>query len=101
VANVDTDIQDMGYTADLDEIGYATDQGYSELGWCEVILHHTYLIWTDDNHFAKVRVTSIAADQIFFDWAYQVDPGNMELKPKPKPKFERDPNYLRHPQGGE
>lgn len=97
VANIDTDIQDMGYTQDLDEIDYAPEYGWSQNGWSEVILHHTYIIWTDDNHFAKIRVTSIAADQIIFDWAYQVATGNLELKPK----VERDPDYMRHPLGGE
>jgi hypothetical protein len=96
VGNIDTDIQDMGYTEDLDEIDYAPEFGWSQNGWCEVILRHTYIIWTDNNHFAKVRVISIDSDRIIFDWAYQVDPGNLELKPK----VERNPDYLRHPRGG-
>jgi hypothetical protein len=99
VADENTDIQDMGYTAGLDEIGYATDSGYSYLGWSEVILGHTYMIWTNDNHFAKLQVTAINAENIVFDWAYQIDTGNMELKPlTTKPIRPRPENYLRTPE---
>lgn len=92
VASVDTDIQDMGFTSDLDEIDYSPEFGWSQNGWVEVVWGHTYVIWTEDNHFAKVRVTSINNDNIIFDWAYQVDTGNMELKIRPK----RMPGYLRN-----
>ena len=95
VGNSQTDIQDMGYTETLDDIGYAPESGWSLNGWCEVILGHTYVIWTDDNHFAKVRVTAINSENILFDWAYQVAGGNPELKPLIK----RAPDYLRHPLG--
>ncbi|MCK5126484.1 MAG: hypothetical protein KAR42_09530 [candidate division Zixibacteria bacterium] len=99
VANVDTDIQDMGYTDDLDEINYSPDAGWSSLGWLEVIIGHTYVIWTDDNHFAKIRVTTtdMADSSVVIDWAYQVDVGNPELKPlvNPKPDITRPDNYLR------
>ncbi len=97
VANVDTDIQDMGFTDDLDEINYSPVDGWSYLGWVEVILGHTYIIWTDDNHFAKVRITAIdeATNSAVFDWAYQVDWGNPELKPFIRPSIERPDNYLR------
>jgi len=97
VANIYTDIQDMGYTGDFDEIGYAPAEGWSQNGWYEVILFHTYVIWTDDYHFAKIRVTEIGEDYIEFEWAYQVAVDNQELKPK----VEHDSNYLRHPQDGE
>jgi hypothetical protein len=93
VANISTDIQDMGYTADFDEISYAPLYGWSHNGWCEVILNHTYVIWTADNHFAKVRVTAINSQNVIFDWAYQVAIGNPELKPVAK----RSADYLRHP----
>ncbi len=97
VGNIDTDIQDMGYTDNFDEIGYSPEYGWSANGWLEVILYHTYIIWTDDNHFAKIRVTGISTDHVIFDWAYQVAPGNLELKPI----VEKAPDYLRHPRGGE
>lgn len=84
VGNFMTDIQDMGYTGHFDEIDYSPppDSGWSLNGWTEVILDHTYIIWTDDNHFAKVRVTSIGSNSIVFDWGYQIDQGNRELKPR-------------------
>ncbi|MEO0143182.1 MAG: hypothetical protein ABIL70_03995 [candidate division WOR-3 bacterium] len=72
-------IQDMGYTSSFDEIGYAPEDGWSPSGMVEAIIGHTYVIWTWDNHFAKVRVTSINPDYAIFDWAYQIDPGNPEL----------------------
>jgi hypothetical protein len=89
VGNTLTDIQDMGYTGHFDEIDYSppADSGWSDNGWCEVILHHTYIIWTDNNHFAKIRVTSIGSQSITFDWGYQIDPGNRELKPRVNNNF--------------
>jgi hypothetical protein len=92
-ANDMTDLQDMGYTADFDEISFAPDGGWSKIGWCEAIVGHTYVFWTADNNYAKIRVTAINSENIIFDWAYQVATGNPELKPKvPHPA-----DYLRHP----
>jgi len=87
VANIYTDIQDMGYTYDFDEISYVPDTmindtaaGWSEIGWVEVAIGHTYVFWTADNHFAKIRITSVdEPSDISFDWAYQDDVGNLEL----------------------
>ncbi len=93
VGNVNTDIQDMGYTQDFDEISYAPEYGWSQNGWLEVILGHTYVVWTADNHFAKVRVTAINSQNVIFDWAYQVAIGNPELKPL----VVRSDDYLHHP----
>jgi hypothetical protein len=75
----DTWIQDYGYTQSLDEITYAPEYGWSTTGIVEAILGHTYILWTWDNHFAKVRLVEIGSDYIIFDWAYQTDPGNPEL----------------------
>ena len=100
VGDINTDIQDMGYTADFDEINFSPEDGWSELGWIEVIIGHTYVIWTADNHYAKIRVTAINGTSIIFDWAYQVDAGNPELKPLVgKPQVPRPEGYLRHPGG--
>jgi hypothetical protein len=85
VANDSTDIQDFGYTDNLDDANWAPEYGWSSVGWVEVISGHTYIIWTKDNHFAKLRVTSTSGDDyIYFDWAYQVDTGNPELKVRPQ-----------------
>jgi hypothetical protein len=84
-----TDIQDFGYTDDLDDVNVSPEKGWSELGWVEVIAGHSYIIWTRDNHFAKLRVEGFVRCYdsrcygIAFDWAYQVDPGNPELAPRP------------------
>jgi hypothetical protein len=79
--DVRTDIQDFGYTETLDAVDWAPDMGWSELGWAEIILGHSYIVWTRDNHYAKFRVIDIRATSIVIDWAWQVDPGNPELKP--------------------
>ncbi|MBD3169429.1 MAG: hypothetical protein GF307_08090 [candidate division Zixibacteria bacterium] len=77
-----TDIQDMGYTDDLDDINYSPEYGWSELRSLEVVLHHTYILWTADNHFAKFRITSINSStlSVGYDFAFQTDPGNRELR---------------------
>jgi hypothetical protein len=54
------------------------------LGYVEVIEGHTYIIWTWDNHFAKLRVVDKHTDYIVFEWAYQIAEGNVELKVVPK-----------------
>jgi hypothetical protein len=84
VGNEDTDIQDMGYTDDFDEIGWAPQDGWSELGWFEIIPGHTYVIWTDDYRYAKMRVITFDNDDGFvsFQWAYQSAPDNPELAPR-------------------
>jgi len=82
-ANVSTDLQDMGYTDSLDNIDYAPQNGWSNLGWVEIISGHTYVIWTDDFHFAKMRVESINQNSVTFSWAYQTDLNNPELIARP------------------
>jgi hypothetical protein len=92
VADDATDIQDFGYTDYLDDVNVAPEHGWSKVGWVEVIPGHSYIVWTRDNHFAKLRVTEFTRSYgIVFDWAYQVNGGNPELAPRP-PHAE---NYLR------
>ncbi len=74
-----THLQDMGYTDSLDEINYAPRYGWSQVGWVVITPGHTYVIWTDDGHFAKMRVKSINLNSVTFDWAYQTAPDNPEL----------------------
>ncbi len=75
----DTDIQDMGYTASLDEISSAPLAGWAPSGTAEAIVGHTYVIWTWDDHYAKVRVKQVGAGGVVFDWAYQTAEKNPEL----------------------
>ena len=84
VANKDTDIQDFGYTGSLDDIDYAPDKGWSPLGYAECIAGHAYVIWTTDNHYAKIRVTAVNPTFVEFDWAYQIAEGNPELRVHPE-----------------
>jgi hypothetical protein len=76
----DTDIQDMGYTKSLYEIAAAPSAGWSPARSVEAIVGHTYVLWTWDDHFAKVRIREITSSRVTFDWAYQVAKSNPELK---------------------
>ncbi len=73
------------------------------MGYLEIIRYHTYIIWTDDDHYAKIRVlsTDLATGRITFQWAYQTsqsDLGQRELSPaQPKEKPVHGSDYLRRP----
>ena len=77
----DTDIQDVGPTRDILDIPYAPTSGWYPDKSAAVVPGHTYIIWTWDNHFAKVRVSSATRDRIVFDWAFQLVEGETQLKP--------------------
>ena len=82
----DSDIQNMGRTTNLYEISEAPTEGWIELiqgdniKYVKAIRGNTYIIWTYDNHFAKIRITEIYFNHVEFDWAYQTAEGNSELK---------------------
>ncbi len=77
----DSDIQSMGQTGDLYDIPYAPSGGWATAKSVRAYVGHTYVIWTFDNHFAKIRITSITQDRVVFDWAYQTVQGVIDLKP--------------------
>jgi len=77
---IDTDIQDVGYTVSLYDVGYAPSGGWSPTKDARLILGHTYIVKTWDNHYAKVRIRSLSDASITFDWAYQLQQGNTRLK---------------------
>lgn len=77
----DTDIKDMGTTRDIYDIAYAPTGGWSGTKDAVARPGHTYVIWTWDNHFAKVRINSISRDRVTFDWAYQLVEGEPQLRP--------------------
>jgi hypothetical protein len=88
VPDLQTDIQDAGYASSLDAVDFAPTAGWSPTGSVELIAGHCYIVWTRDNHYAKFRVTRFIAPAtgppiVEFDWAYQVDTGNRELKARP------------------
>ena len=78
--NDNTDLQDFGYTNSIDDVDYAPEFGWIKMDWLELVIGHTYIVWTADNYFAKFRITEIGSNSITFDWAYQIDRGNPELK---------------------
>jgi hypothetical protein len=77
----DSDIQDMGHTSDIYEIPFAPTSGWSPDKYEVAEAGHTYVIWTWDNHFAKIRVRNITNDRVVFDWTYQLVEGEPQLKP--------------------
>ena len=101
VTNVNVDIQDMGYTDGFDDVSYSPTSGWSAVGWVEAIVGHSYVVWTADDHYAKIRITSIDGPNstVYFDWGYQIDGnglGQLELKPAVIKKPQHDPaTYLR------
>jgi len=83
-------IQDMGYTDSFDDITYAPEGGWSSFDYIEAIEGHTYIIVTDNEHYAKIRITDTDTDPVFnitFDWGYQIDQGNRELRIEPGRKI--------------
>ena len=78
----DTEIQDMGKTQDIYDIPFAPESGWSSSGSESVQVGHTYVIWTFDNHYAKIRVSNISGNRVVFDWAFQLIKGEPLLKTK-------------------
>ena len=82
------DIQDAGYAGSLDAVDFAPNSGWSPTGSVELIQGHCYVVWTQDNNFAKLRVNRFIAPStgppiVEFDWAYQAAVGNPELRARP------------------
>ena len=83
VANYDTYIQDFGYTESLDELDWAPEVGWSEVGWLEAVLGHSYYVYTVDRHYAKFRIDHLdyRDGSVEISWAYQTVPDWPELVP--------------------
>ena len=79
------DIQDVGNSFYFNEfIGYAPTEGWSDLGYVEIIEGHSYVVYTYDYHYALLTVKSFNGDgSVTFDWAYQTEADNPELSPSP------------------
>ena len=75
----DSDIQDMGFTNSLYTVGDAPEGGWSPTKDVPLIVGHTYVVWTWDNHFAKFRVLQLSTAKVVFDWVYQLQEGNPRL----------------------
>jgi len=86
INNFWNDIQDLGWTASMDDVSWAPSNGWSVApNGVELIEEHTYVVWTHDSYFAKFRVNTIIYAQgapvgAFIDWAYQIDRNNPELR---------------------
>jgi hypothetical protein len=78
-----TDVQDAGFRA-LDELDWAPGDGWSPTGTVELILGHSYYVWTRTDNYAKFRVTAITDSQVRIDWAFQLQAGNPELMRTPR-----------------
>ncbi|MBI4546876.1 MAG: hypothetical protein HY707_02775 [Ignavibacteriae bacterium] len=76
----DTEIQDVGYTESLYDIGEVPTRGWSPTKDVQLIIGHTYVVLTWDSHYAKMRVISLTPGGVMFDWAYQLQQDNPRLK---------------------
>lgn len=77
-------IQDYGYAADFDDVGYAPPDGWSAFADVEAIEGHIYMLKLrhfDEWHYAKIWITDLdyGYRTMEFSWAYQTDPYNQEL----------------------
>lgn len=84
-AYTDTRIQDAGFTSSLDDVDFAPDGGWSSDGTVELIERHSYVVAIYNGlvpSYAKFRVVALSASpaRAVLDWAYQVDPGNPQLR---------------------
>jgi hypothetical protein len=75
-----TELQDAGWHQDMDGVGWAPPDGWSEQAAVELIEGHIYVAWTRDDHYAKFQVVRVRADEVVVDWAYQTDRTNQELR---------------------
>jgi len=76
----DTDIQDVGPTNSILDIGQAPAGGWSPTHDVALMTGHTYVVWTWDDHYAKFRVSTLSQNRVVFDWAYQLIPSNQLMK---------------------
>lgn len=76
----DSDIQDMGATSSILEIREAPGTGWSSTHDVQLVVGHTFVVWTWDDHYAKFRVTNISPSRVTFDWAYQLQKSNPLMK---------------------
>jgi len=74
----------MGPTNDIYDIKFAPSSGWSSTHDAVAIIGHTYVIWTWDNHYAKVRISDIQGYRLVFDWSFQIIRGETQLKSKPR-----------------
>ena len=98
VVKTDSDIKDMGITNDIYDITLAPTAAttvWSPTHDVVAIVGHTYVIWTWDNHFAKLRIKSIIGTRIVFDWTYQTLAGEPALRNQINPGVRNVSNQVK------
>jgi hypothetical protein len=68
---------------DLTSIDVAPARNAFSTGAIEAVPGYAYVVETtlsDGLHYGAIRVTHTTSDYMIFDWAYQSDPGNPELR---------------------
>ncbi len=99
-ANSGTDIQPWGWADDIRDIGWGDPgegEGWSDVGWLEIQPNYAYIIWTADNHYGCIWVTSTNTGDysVNFEWSYQTDEANPQLKRGTKVSPPHAENYGR------
>ncbi len=99
-ANDGVDIQPWGWADELNWIDNGdpgNGSGWSEVGWLEIQAGYAVLVWTADDHYGVILVTATNDNnfEVSFDWAYQTDEGNPQLKRAPKKSPPHAENYGR------
>lgn len=75
-------IQDYGYTTSGDDVDHAPTEGWSSCAdGVEVIVGHTYVLYTSSGYYGKVRVEQMDSQGIIVYWAFQGKRGSTELAP--------------------
>ena len=88
------EMQDIGWLDfDSPEAGWFSEVEWNPQSEVPLRIGHVILvrIWEETRpgntfepfHVAKLAVTDIDGDAVTLDWAYQIDPNNPELKPRP------------------
>jgi len=90
VGNDNIDIMYWGNSSALTDVDSVPLSGWDPDGWYPVYDESSYIIWTEDNHFAHIRITGIFSDFVRMDWAYQLDSGNPELMIRNKNYISKD-----------
>ncbi len=73
-------ILDFGPIPNMDVINQAPLEGWDQDGRVPATPGHGYVFYTQDHHFAKIWVVETSEEAMVFHWAWQVDPGNRELR---------------------
>lgn len=76
-------LYDLDPVADLTDIDIAPADAEFLPGAIEAVPGYAYVfrvLYADGAHYAALRVQHVSASYVIFDWAYQSDPGNPELR---------------------